>query len=171
MDDETPDSVLSTPTTGGGDGEQAQASGERSSRKLSVEQERELARLYAETRTSAAELARQFGVSQTSVMRAAQRHGARRRRGRAQPAGASARVASTSAPRTSPSRSTNAAGPRPTGRQGAEHRSGSSSSTRPTRRFRVSFQAEQVVEAADMRAAIAQVEALGATEISSVTAE
>jgi transposase-like protein len=128
--------------------------GARSRRaRLSAEQERELARLYAETRTPAADLARQFGVSQTSLMRVAQRHGATRagrRGGRA--AAATGAAARRARPRTRTA-------PPTTG------------SVQPRRRFRVRFLAEQVVEAADMRAAVARAEALGAVEISSITAE
>jgi transposase-like protein len=58
-------------------------------RKLSDEQERELARLYPETGTSTSEVARTFGISETSVARLAQRHGATlRRRGRVPGSGA-----------------------------------------------------------------------------------
>ncbi len=45
-------------------------------RKLSDEQEREVTRLYAETSTPTAEIARRFGIAESSVYRVTQRHGA-----------------------------------------------------------------------------------------------
>ncbi len=45
-------------------------------RKLSDEQEGELTRLYADTTTPVSEIARTFGVGESSVYRLAQRHGA-----------------------------------------------------------------------------------------------
>jgi transposase-like protein len=119
-----------------------------SGRRLSAEQEQELARLYAQTRTPAAELARQFGISQTSLMRIAQRHGATRGRSRR-----SSEATPTTTTTTTRSR-----------------RSSSHGATRQaTRRFRVRFTAERVVDADDMRQAVAQAEALGAIEITSIT--
>jgi transposase-like protein len=50
-------------------------------RKLSDEQERELTRLYAEGTMPAREIARRFGIAESSIYRIAQRHGARPRGG------------------------------------------------------------------------------------------
>jgi hypothetical protein len=70
------------------------------------------------------------------------------------------------------------AGGRTRGVGGATHGAkGRASSTRAVaappaqRRFRVRFLAEQVVEATDVRRAVARAEALGAIEISSIIAE
>jgi transposase-like protein len=154
MDIQAPDLSSSTSVTA--DTAPVPQAGGRTARRLSAEQEQELARLYAETRTSAADLARQFGISQTSLMRIAQRHGATRggqRRGRGSAAaGAGTRRAG---PRASAARQPRAASP----------------ATQPRRRFRVRFVGEQVVEAADIRQAVARAEALGAVEISGITAE
>jgi transposase-like protein len=149
-------------------------------RKLSDEQERELARLYSETRTPTSEIARTFGISETSVARVAQRHGATlRRRGRVPGSSATASNGSAGSPSASSgssraSSSTGASRSTPSTRgrrQGTGSRGGASASSAPRQRFRITFRGEQVVEATDMRAAIAQVEAQGATEISSITAE
>ncbi|MDQ6675527.1 MAG: hypothetical protein M3069_33160 [Chloroflexota bacterium] len=48
----------------------------RVSRRLSEDQESEVTRLYAETPSPLANIARRFGIGQTSVSRIAQRHGA-----------------------------------------------------------------------------------------------
>ncbi len=58
-----------------------------SRRKLSDEQERELTRLYADTAMPVSEIARTFGIGESSVYRVAQRHGAALR-GRQTPPGA-----------------------------------------------------------------------------------
>jgi transposase-like protein len=151
MDSQGPDSPAPTPATT--DTAEAPVGGGRSSRvRLSTEQERELARLYAETRTPPADLARRFGVSQTSVMRIARRHGGTR--------GGSRRSRGSA----TTSRPTRAVRRRAT-------TSPTTSATQPGRRFRVRFLAEQVVEAADMRDAVARAEALGAVEISSIALE
>jgi transposase-like protein len=155
MDDQAPESPAASSGTTGTDAARVPPGGGRSARaRLSAEQERELARLYAETRTPAAELARQFGISQTSVMRIAQRHGATRG-GRG--GGRGSTTTGAAARRARPRAHT--APP------------GTGSSARPRRRFRVRFLTEQVVEAADLRQAVARAEALGAVEISSITAE
>jgi hypothetical protein len=149
-------------------------------RKLSDEQERELARLYSETRTPTSEIARTFGISETSVARVAQRHGATlRRRGRVPGSGAASTTnGATTAPaassgtttRASSSTTTTRATPSTRGRRAGTTRAASTAPA-PRQRFRISFRGERVVEAADMRAAIAQVEAEGATEISSISVE
>jgi hypothetical protein len=148
-------------------------------RKLSDEQERELARLYSETRTPTSEIARTFGISETSVARVAQRHGATlRRRGRVPGSGAAstsngattAPAASSSTTRASSSTTTTRATPSTRGRRAGTTRAASTASA-PRQRFRISFRGERVVEATDMRAAIAQVEAEGATEISRISVE
>ncbi len=152
-------------------------------RKLSDEQERELARLYSETRTPTSEIARTFGISETSVARVAQRHGATlRRRGRVPGSGGatgsssngatSAPAASSGSSRASSSSTSTRATPSTRGRRaGASTTRAASTSSATRQRFRISFRGERVVEATDMRAAIAQVEAEGATEISSISVE
>ena len=130
-------------------------------RKLNDEQEHELVRVYSETRTPTSEIARTFGISETSVARVALRHGATlRRRGR---------VPGSATTRASSSTTTTRATPPTRGRRAATTRATSSASV--LRRFRITFRGERVVEATDMRAAVAQVEAEGAIEISSISVE
>ena len=67
-------------------------------RKLSDEQEEELTRLYSDTTMPVSEIARTFGIGESSVYRVAQRHGAASR-GRQTPLGAPpAKPAATGAP-------------------------------------------------------------------------
>lgn len=161
-------------------------------RKLTDEQERELTRLYAETRTPLADIARRFSVSEVSVSRIAQRNGAARRRrgpgrGRApettpaEPGGngrrrqrraAGAEPGATRRRRAAPASDVPAAfhgaslpvaavlEPAPQAAGNGAHR-----------RFRIRFFAERVVDAEDMRSAISQAEALGATDITGIAQE
>jgi transposase-like protein len=160
-------------------------------RKLTDEQEREVARLYAETDTPLGEIARRFSIGQSSVQRIAQRQGAPLRSGRGTPPGPGQAAEDTS--RRSPRAAASAAEPQPApvaarGQRGRSRQGGQAAAPRgasasaPTaasqasagglqRRFRVRFVAERVVEAEHMREVIAQVEALGATEITSIARE
>jgi transposase-like protein len=151
-----------------------------SRRKLSDEQEREVTRLYAETSTPTAEIARQFGVAESSVYRLAQRHGATLR-GRP-PVGARPEheVSAASAapevgrarprPPASPTSTRAALAPRVAARRPGGVRPGVPKLARGgTRSFRVRFQAEVVFEAADIRDALRQAQARGITEVTAVT--
>jgi transposase-like protein len=66
-------------------------------RKLTHEREREVRRLYVETTAPLGEIARRFGISQTSVARITQRHGATLRLRTATPPGGSQPTAPRSA--------------------------------------------------------------------------
>lgn len=68
-------------------------------RKLSDEQELELTRLYSETKTPVPDIARRFGIGQSSVYRVSQLHGARLRSGTA----AKPTAAAKPKPQTEPS--------------------------------------------------------------------
>src|SRR6266852_7941547 len=70
-------------------------------RKLSDEQEGELTRLYAGTTMPVSEIARTFGIGESSVYRVAQRHGAALR-GRQTPPGAPQAKPATSGARVRP---------------------------------------------------------------------
>jgi len=171
-------------------------------RRLSDEQELELKRLYSETETPVPEIARRFGVGESSVYRISQRHGARLRststsrggtstaaaREPAAPSGRSAARRGPRRPRASAA-SVSAATDTPRGRQqrsrGGTTQASAAAARAPrrtstpsagtrdtvggTRRYRVLFMAETVLEADTMRDAIAQAEARGATDIRSVT--
>jgi transposase-like protein len=150
---------------------QAESRPEASLRKLNADQEREVARLYAETPTSIADLARQFGISDSSVYRVIQRHGVKRRRtGGGRPSGGGRRSAATGGTRRAAGRRTGQASRR-RGGQPAAARSASAGRDSGRRRYRVTFVAEAVVEADNVRDAVAQAEARGATEITAVTHE
>jgi transposase-like protein len=176
-------------------------------RKLSDEQELELTRLYSETETPVPDIARRFGVGESSVYRISQRHGAglrgrtaadgresaastatpaaeqtsaaapeKRRRGPARGSRRQTATAAAAAPaRTARRARTSATGRRaPRQRQPAAGRSAAvtrqaRSASSGLRRFRVAYLAEKVIEANSIRDAIAQAEAQGATDITSVT--
>jgi transposase-like protein len=179
-------------------------------RRLSDEQELELTRLYKDTDTSVPDIARQFGIGESSVYRIAQRHGAplrtgsgAGRRGRRRSSEAAAGASSSGATRrarrttTTPRRSGRVPQEneqaRPRSRRTTRRQQASIAGSRrssqgqsagtasrvagprtrsaagSTRRFRVVFLAETIVAAGSIRDAIAQAEAQGATEITSVT--
>ena len=62
-------------------------------RKLSEEQEGEVTRLYADTTMAVSEIARKFGIGESSVYRVAQRHGAPLRGTRTPPGAPPAKTA------------------------------------------------------------------------------
>src|SRR5216683_4261834 len=66
-------------------------------RKLSEEQEGEVTRLYADTTMAVSEIARKFGIGESSVYRVAQRHGAALRGRQTPPSAALAKPAATGA--------------------------------------------------------------------------
>jgi len=158
-------------------------------RRLDPEQEREIARLYADG-TSTAAICERFGIGQSSLYRIVQRQGIslRGRGASSAPAAPSPRSAPTRQQRRSISAGQPAPGqPRPTGaaagrsRRGAAPR-GPRAPVRPSpagraaapsdgvvQRFRIAYAGETVIEAQDVRDALRQVESLGATEIVAVS--
>jgi transposase-like protein len=207
--------TTATSTANAADGNRNASEGRRRSplRKLGDEQELELTRLYAESDMPVPEIARRFGVGESSVYRISQRHGASLRgssgsssAGRAKAApkvqaaprtraasrtktaaastgrraqatrGAQSRARSqgtttTRRQRTTAASAARASGTRATRTRAAGTRAASSraASTRGARRFRVVFTADTVIEAATMQAAVARAEAIGATDITSVS--
>jgi transposase-like protein len=136
-------------------------------RRLTPEQQREIARLYGETGTPTPEIRERFGIGESSLYRVLQKHGVTLR-GRGTPA---ADGASTDT-------STSTAVPRRRGRPrrgvsaGARVRGASRTAVTEdgaTRHFRVRFQAQRVFDARDVLDAARQAEALGATDIVEVT--
>ena len=133
-------------------------------RRLTPEQQREIARLYGETGASTAEIRERFSIGESSLYRALQKQGVSLR-GRATSASDGA-VTGTPPP--------GGAGPRSRGRPrsdasvGARMRRASRaavSENDATREFRVRFEGQRVFEARDIRDALRQAEALGATSI------
>ena len=159
-------------------------------RKLSEEQEGEVTRLYADTTMAVSEIARTFGIGESSVYRLAQRHGAALR-GRqtppaAQPAkpatgGAPARpgvgaAASAAKPPETPSTPAVAGAPAPTtalvserARSGARARLRERDAT--VGRFRVRFLTDRVVQARDIQDALRKAESFEAIEVTAVMQE
>jgi transposase-like protein len=149
-------------------------------RKLSDEQEREVTRLYAETSTPTPEIARRFGIAESSVYRVSQRHGAPLRGrppGRARPEHEVSAVSAAPEIRQAPPRPPATPGPpqaapapKAAARRPGGVRPGVPKAARGgTRSFRVRFQAEVVFEAADIRDALRQAQARGISEVTAVT--
>jgi transposase-like protein len=168
------------------------SSGRSRRRRLSPEQQREVARLYAEASMPTSQIRDRFGIGESSLYRIVQRQGIPLR-GRGQPASPQPQPADGSdGQRRGPtSRSVGkqrvvgsqprAAGAR-TGRGTTGRAAGAAVTTGPARpipprsqspqrRFRIRFAGERVVEALDLRSALRQVEALDGTKITSVTRE
>ena len=162
-------------------------------RRLSPEQQHEIARLYAESTIPTSEIRQRFGIGESSLYRIVQREGVPLRGRAAAPSQSGPSRAQTpeSGRRRSPtaSRAQAPAGqPRvgavaaPTGssRRGGRgvsratpSASGGASAPGAGGRgqFRIQFQAEHVIEARDIRDALRQAESLGATEVTAVTRE
>jgi transposase-like protein len=195
------------PTAEPGDRTQVQARAVVVRRRLDRGQEQEVVRLYATTDTPVGEIARQFGVGQTSVYRIAKRNSTALRNpglGRSTASGSAtaadgggvglkAEASSTPTqsewPNQSSSRTMAPRGIAPIKRRASaaadsrsagavaanrsvastSHSTGLSTTGGVQRRFVVGFIAERVVDAETIREAIAQAEALGATDITSVT--
>jgi transposase-like protein len=175
----------------------AQPKGKSRLRKLTDEQEREVAHLYAETDTPVLQIASRFGIAESSVYRVSQRHGAVLR-ARTTTGSSTAQASGTQATSTRPAarqrRTTGGASPaqgrtrrsslpaleqpapkdRPAGSSAAP--AASQATARPSnsgapRRFRILFVADKVIEAESMRDVIGKAEALGAIDITSITRE
>jgi transposase-like protein len=164
-------------------------------RRLNEEQEREVARLYAETELSVPDISKQFSIGESSVYRIAQRRGAGVRRGKSAAAQPATAVATAPATVTAPARRGRPPGPRASTAQPKPPANGRraravvrrvaaprTAAAKPTRmprrraavvaagasamqRFQIQFRVETVVQAADIRAALRQLESLGATDI------
>jgi len=121
-------------------------------RRLSQDDERAIARLYAETRTPTAEIRERFGIGESSLYRVVQRHGVALR-GRTGP--------STTLRSSAPS-------PKATPAKAAPAKAAPAQDSPAQHRVRIRFQAETVFEATDLRDALRQAESLGATDITAV---
>jgi len=154
-------------------------------RRLSTDEGREIARLYAETNTLTSDIRARFGIGESTLYRMVQRHGIPLR-GRAssskaqvpQPAqvqNARRRSSSNSGQgAASPPRSTVATNTRRASVASPRTPSTGSAASQPGRarqRYRIRFQGERVVEAQGIRDALRQVELLGVIEITAVARE
>jgi transposase-like protein len=128
----------------------------RSPRRILTEDEkREVARLYSETTTPVPDIKRQFGIAESSLYRLIQQRGVAPR-GRVP---AATRSMSTVTRRRSVLNGKIAPARQPVGAR----------SSKSGAKYRVSFAAVQTVTAKDIRDAIRQAEALGATTITAIT--
>ena len=149
-------------------------------RKLTDDQEREIARVYGATTTPASQISSQFGISESSVYRVAERHGLPLRGRKAvSAAGAPPTAEPTAGAATTTTQAQPAARRRRRGAGGvrqARGRAARSSSASPASdsggtvrvTYRVTFIGVRVIEAAHIRDAIAQAEASGATDITGI---
>jgi hypothetical protein len=166
-------------------------------RRLDSAQEKEVTRLYAETTMPVPQISKQFSIGESSVYRIAARNGAglrgrvqtaspvapaapavgngrRRRRAAAAPAATpTATVTRTRRTRTpavarrAAPRAAAAATPAPTVRATRRPRATAAAAS-AGQRFQVSFRAETVIQAANIGAALRQLESLGATDVQSI---
>ena len=154
--------------------EGATESQRRTRRRLSMDQQREVARLYAGTTTRTSEIRKRFGISDSSLYRIVQRQGVplRGRGGPSTRTGARTSAAQPRAALATPPAHSRAGERAParravpsTGRRTASARAGSRS------QFRIQFRGERVIQAHDVREALRRAESLGAIEVTAVTRE
>jgi transposase-like protein len=144
-----------------------QASG-RTRRRLTPDQQREVARLYSETSASTAEIRDQFGIGESSLYRVLQKHAVSlrgrgtRRAGRAAPS-----VSTSTSDGESPRRGTRRR--RPVGSSPRRVTRSAATASGAARQFRVHFEGQQVFDARDVGDALRQAEALGVMEVLGVT--
>jgi len=162
-------------------------------RKLSEEQEGEVTRLYADTTMAVSEIARKFGIGESSVYRLAQRHGAALR-GRQAPRAAPPTKPATGGARARPGVRAAASAAKPPETPSAPAATGAPARVRPrgasaraavptaalarlpergatVGRFRVRFLTERVVQARDIRDALRKAESFEAIEVTAVMQE
>ena len=139
-------------------------------RRLTQDQQREIARLYAQTETPTPEIRALFGLADSSLYRVLQRQGVSLR-GRASAPGGSPTTTARAKPgtetqsRRGPAR--NASRRRVSTAEiqdGALPRSGA-------HQFRVRFTLERVFDARDIHDALRQAQSLGATDVEAITRE
>ncbi len=156
--------------------------------RISQDEEREIARLYAHNSTSTAEIRQRFGTGDSSLYRVVQRHGVALR-GRTGPspqskssgakpaAGTRSRLSTGATPRASArtARRSTPSAAQPTIATPAEAlpigRTSSRTGGGARHRYEIRFQAESVIEATDVLDALRQGESHGATQITASARE
>jgi transposase-like protein len=142
--------------------------GGRTRRRLTPDQQREVARLYSETSASTAEIRDQFGIGESSLYRVLQKHGiSLRGRGTRRAGGAATYVSTVTSNGHSPRRGTRRR--RPVGSARRRITRSPATASGAARQFRVRFEGQQVFDAQDVRDALRQAEALGVVEVLGVT--
>jgi hypothetical protein len=154
-------------------------------RRLTTDEGREIARLYAETNTLTSDIRARFGIGESSLYRIVQRQGIPLR-GRTSSSKAHApqpaQVQNARRSGSSNSGQRTASRPRSTAATNTRRASVASPRTLSTRsavaqpgrarqRYRIQFQGERVVEAHNIRDALREAELLGAIEITAVARE
>jgi len=143
-------------------------------RRLSPEQQREVARLYADSAIPTSEIRKRFGIGESSLYRIVQRQGVPLRgRAAATQEPVPSRAQATSVQRRVPAVAT---GVSRAGRRGRVSQATSSADGRASapgsggrRQFRIQFQAERVIQAQDIWDALRQAESFGAIEVTALT--
>jgi transposase-like protein len=135
-------------------------------RRLTQDQQREIARLYGQTRTPTAEIRQRFGIGESSLYRVLQKHGVslRGRTASALDEAATDATIIVSGPRSRGRRRGPSVGPQVRGASKIAVRHDSAA-----RQFRVRFEGQRVLDARDLRDALRQAEALGASDILEIT--
>jgi transposase-like protein len=136
-------------------------------RRLTQDQQREIAQLYGKTGTPTAEIRERFGIGESTLYRVLQKHGVSLRGRTTSPVDAAATAAvKTAVGARSRARSRRGLSVGPQGRRGSKT---AITQDGAVRQFRVRFEGHRVFAARDVRDAVRQAEALGATDIVEVT--
>ena len=142
--------------------------------RLSVDQQREVARLYAGTTTRTSEIRKRFGISESTLYHIVQHQGVPLRGRSGSSTGTGAQIATAqphAAVATPPAHSRG--GERAPARRAVPSTGRRTASARAASRsqFRIQFRGERVIQAHDIREALRQVESLGAIDVTAVTRE
>jgi hypothetical protein len=138
--------------------------------RLTLNQQREIARVYAETTATTAEIRQQFGVGESSLYRLLQKQGVPLRRQAVEAAGSKAVRSERNGinePAVRTRMSISRAGSSALRARAA--RTDARKSNRAAGQFRIEFRAERVYEAADVRDALRQAEASDTVDIVEIT--
>jgi hypothetical protein len=139
-----------------------------------VDQQREVARLYAGTTTRTSEIRKRFGISESTLYHIVQHQGVPLRGRSGSSTGTGAQIATAqphAAVATPPAHSRG--GERAPARRAVPSTGRRTASARAASRsqFRIQFRGERVIQAHDIREALRQVESLGAIDVTAVTRE
>jgi len=137
----------------------------RARRRLTPDEQREIARWYAEAKASNADICQRFGISDPTLYRVLQREGVPLRRGNA------TTIAFATADRASKPSRTRAAG-NPSAKPLGASAPGAAlepSDALDKVHFRIEFRAERVFDAHDISDALRQAQAAGAVDVQSIT--
>jgi transposase-like protein len=139
-------------------------------RRLTQDQQREIARLYSQTETPTPEIRALFGLADSSLYRVLQRQGVSLR-GRASTPGGSPTTKARAKPLTdAPSRRRSARSASPQAVSTTDIKDGVHPRTGALQ-FRVRFTLERVFDARDIHDALRQAQSLGATDVEAIARE